>query len=115
MTKNVVGRVLLPMVRSTQRAPRAFDTLPSKSLSIMSVLVRSSSLFPSFRSTVYGMILTAAPPSTINLVRGRPSTCPLRNNAFMCCRSSSSGLSNVAIIGSKANRAVCSSIADTSC
>lgn len=58
------------------------DTAPSKSLSIISVFVKSSLDFPSFLSIAYGMMFTTAPPSTIIFAIGLPSTCPFKTNAL---------------------------------
>jgi len=55
---------IFSIVKSTRIAPRAGDTSPSKSVSIISVWIRSSSPSPSFLSVTYDMRFTAAPPST---------------------------------------------------
>ena len=52
--------------------PWAGETAPSKSLSIISVWIKSSSSSPSFRYIVYGIMFTAAPPLTSILVIGLP-------------------------------------------
>ena len=106
ITKKVVSKVLLPMVNSTHTTPLAGDTLPSKSFSCRSVLVKSWSPFPSFRYITYGIILIATPPSISILETGYPSTLPLTNKALRCCLSSSEGFSKIVVIGSSANRAI---------
>ena len=57
--KNEVGIVLRPTINSTLRTPIASDGYPLKSLSITLVLIRSAEERPNWRSTEYGIRLTA--------------------------------------------------------
>jgi hypothetical protein len=52
---------------------------------------------PSFLKVVYGITLTAAPPSTNILVNGLPLTYPFKYNGLMC--RFLAGLSKVACLG----------------
>jgi hypothetical protein len=63
---------LQPTVNSTLRMSCASDDWPLKSLSIMLVLMRSAVERPYWRSTEYGIRLTAAPVSTNILFTGLP-------------------------------------------
>ena len=99
MTKNVVGKVLLPIIKSTQIVPRARETAPSKSLSIKSVWTR---FLPKPKLSVHSVRHNIHRSSSIN----KPKMYPFMNNGLRCLRSLSPWFSNVACIGSKDNWAM---------
>src|SRR6185312_11037578 len=84
MMKNEVRIVLRPTVNSTLKTPIASDGCPLKSLSVTLVLMRSAEEHPNWRSTEYGIRLTAALVSTNILLTGLPLMKPLRYSPFKC-------------------------------
>jgi hypothetical protein len=64
------------VANTDKRGPNIFRTIL--------VGVKSPRPIPSFLNIVYGITLTAAPPSTNILVNGFPLTYPLKYNGLMC-------------------------------
>src|SRR6187455_495012 len=96
ITKKVVSKILDPIIKSTCTHPLVSEGFPAKSFRTMLVGDKSPGPMPSFLNVVYGITLTAAPPSTNILVNGFPLTNPLKYSGFMC--RFLAGLSKMAIV-----------------